>query len=294
MAGFCGNCGFPLGANGTFCPQCGLRHLMGSTPASPQPAAQPSRAAATGSGLKVLVVILVCIGIAGAAVVGGLWYAAHRVKQAVVQKAKENGVDLGSIVQPARNSTNKHRFHKACELLSKEEAARMLGEPIERTEYRDAECLYYGPPGLSTKLAQSRFSEELKRAQTPGSEVRPANLATAAEQLASNFGSPAGQTGSGGEMPLLMLSVEEDGKGAMTALNMTEAFVAGIAHAADPEGKAPPVARQVKGLGDQAVQLPKLGLHVLQGDTVIGFLAGPVPDADSKTIEIARLVLKRL
>lgn len=290
MAGFCGNCGFPLGANGTFCPQCGARHGTESTPVSPQPLPAP----AAGSGLKILLIMLVCLGMAGAAVIGGIWYAAHRVKEAVVQRAKENGVDLGSIVPPARTSSNQHRVHKACELLSKEEAARMLGEPIEHTEYQDSECLYYGPPGLSRKLAQERFSDEFKRGQTLGSEVRPTELATAAEQLASNFGAAAGQAGSGGEMPLLMLSVEEDGKGAMTALNMTEALASGIAHAADPEGKAPRVVGQIKGLGDQAVQLPKLGLHVMQGDTVIGLLAGPIPDADAKTIEIARLVLKRL
>ena len=293
MAGFCSGCGFPMGDNAAFCPQCGTRQASGSSGAPPRPAAQAPGAPATGSGLKILVAILVCVGLAGAVVIGGLWYVAHRVKETVVAKARENGVDLGSIVPPERTSSNRHATHKACDLLSQEEAARLLGEPIVRTDYQDGSCLYYGPPGLSLKLAQEQASKAFDRAKTqaPGSGV---DLTNAVDQLANSVGAVPGPPGSGGEMPLLMLNIEENGKGAMMALNATAALAGGVAHAADPEGKAPSVAGQIKGLGDQAVRLPKLGLHVLQGDAVIGLLAGPVPDADAKTIEIARLILKRL
>ncbi|HEX3742603.1 MAG TPA: hypothetical protein VHW09_01680 [Bryobacteraceae bacterium] len=248
-----------------------------------------------GSGfIKILLVVMVFLGVAGAAVIGGVWYVAHRVKQAVIEKAQENGVDLGSIVPPTTTSSNKHRTHKACDLLSKEEAASMLGEPIERTEYQDGACMYYGPSGLAAKLAADHAASVYQRAQAPGGQVSAPEMATAAEQLVGSLGAASGGAGSGGEMPLLMLSVEEDGRGAMAALNVTAALAGGIAHAADPEGKAPAVSGHIKGLGDQAVLLPKLGLHVLQGDTVVGLLAGPVPGADSKTVAIAHLVIKRL
>jgi hypothetical protein len=303
MAGFCGNCGFQLDTSSKFCARCGAQQAIGNpAPYAPPLSAPPMSAPAvrpqgSSSVLKVVVIVLVCLGVAGAAAIGGVWYLAHRVKEAVVEKAQENGIDLNSITTPTKTSTNLHRTHESCELLSKEEAANLLGEPIDRTEYKDSACMYYGPAGLSAKLAGDKASDVYKRAQSPGSKVSAAEVATAFDQLVNNAGAAAGQTGSGGELPLLMLSVEEDGKGAMMALNASAALVGGIAHAADPEPSASARAEiggQITGLGDQAVRLPKLGLHVLQGDTVIGVLAGPVPGADAKTIDIARLVLKRL
>lgn len=290
MAGFCGSCGFPLGENGAFCPQCGTRQAMAGSGAPPPPAAP-----AAGSGLKILMVVLVCLGVAGAAVIGGVWYVAHRVKEAVVEKAKENGVDLHSIIPPATDTKNLHKTHKPCDLLSKEEAARILGEPVERTEYREDACDYYGPPGLSAKLAQDQAADTFKRAQAPGAKPGGMEVANGVGALIDSLGAAAGQTGSGGEMPLLMLVVSDgDGRSVMAAQNATNALFSGIFKAAEPDAKEGQFSGQIKGLGDQAVRVPKLGLNVLQGDTIIRIIAGPVPGADAKSIDLARLVLKRL
>ena len=295
MAGFCGNCGFPLGENGAFCPQCGTRQAMAGSGAPPKPAAPAGSTSAAGSGLKVLMVVLVCLGVAGAAVIGGVWYVAHRVKEAVVEKAKENGVDLHSIVPPATATTNRHKTHKACDLLSKEEAARVLGEPIERTEYQEEGCDYYGPPGVYAKLAQVQASDAIKRAGAPGATAGGMEVANALGALVDSAGAAAGQTGSGGEMPLLMLIVSDgDGRSVMAAQNAANALFSGIFKAAEPDAKGTQFGAPIKGLGDQAVRVPKLGLNVLQGDTIIRIIAGPVPDADAKSIDLARLVLKRL
>ena len=295
MAGFCGGCGFPLGENGAFCPRCGTRQAAPSSGAQPQPAGPPVSAPARGSGLKILMVVLVCLGVAGAAVIGGVWYVAHRVKEAVVEKAKENGVDLHSIIPPATATTNRYKTHKACGLLSKEEAARILGEPIERTEYHEESCDYYGPAGLYTKLAQNQAADAIKRAGAPGSNTGGMEVANGLGALIDSAGAAAGQTGSGGEMPLLMLVVsDENARSVMAAQNATNALFSGIFKAAEPDAKGAQYGAQIKGLGDQAVRVPKLGLNVLQGDTIIRIIAGPVPDADAKSIDLARLVLKRL
>ena len=92
----------------------------------------------------------------------------------------------------------------------------------------------------------------------------------------------------------VMLTVDDDGKGARVGLNATNALFTGIYRAAAPDAKDARFGAQIKGLGDQAVRLPKLGLNVLQGDTVIGIISGPVPDSDAKSVAIARVVLKRL
>jgi len=294
MAGFCGSCGFPSAENSAFCPRCGSRQATASPVAPPQPAPQVV-ASGGGSGLKILLVVFLCVGVAGAAAIGGLWYMAHRVKEAVVQKAKENGVDLNSIVPPATATTNRHKTHKPCDLLSKEEAASMLGEPVERTEYRESACSYYGPAGLSAKLAQDQASDTFKRVQQPDSKVGGTEITNAVDQLASSIAAASDQTGSGGEMPLLMLVVgDDDGKSQMIALNASNALFSGFFNAAEPDVKGPKFGAQIKGLGDQAVRLPKLGLNVLQGETLVRIITGPVPGADAKSIDIARFVLKRL
>jgi hypothetical protein len=267
---------------------------MGSSGTPPQPAAQVSTPAA-GSGLKILMVVLVCLGVAGAAVIGGVWYVAHRVKEAVVENAKANGVDLHSIIPPATATANRHKTHKACDLLSKEEAARVLGQPIERTEYQEEGCDYYGPPGVYEKLAQTQAAAAIKRAQAPGSQTGGMDVANGVGALIDSLGAAAGQNGSGGEMPLLMLVVsDENARSVMAAQNATNALFSGIFKAAEPDAKGTQFGAQIKGLGDQAVRVPKLGLNVLQGDTIVRIITGPVPDADAKSIDIARLVLKRL
>ena len=298
MARFCTSCRFPLGANGTFCPQCGSRQDLAATPApAPQPAPGPALSPASGgSGLKILMVVMVCLGVAGLAVIGGVYYAYHRVKEAVVEKAKENGVDLNTIVPPKTSTVTRHKTHKACDLLSKEEAAQLLGEPVDRAVYQDKACMFMGPEGLSAKLAETQAHNTFQSAQAPNAKPNVTDITNAVDQLGSSIAASSGMQGVGvnGEMPLLMLSVDDDGKGAMAGLNATSALFSGIYHAAAPDQKDARFGSQIKGLGDQAVRLPKLGLNVLQGNTVIGLIPGPIPDPDTKTVAIARLILGRL
>src|SRR5271165_1441650 len=155
MASFCGNCGFPQSTNVAFCSQCGAKQTtMSNPPAAPVPAAAPMPAPKSGSGLKILLVVLTCLGLMGLVVVGGVYYAVHKVKQAVVQKAQDLGVDLPAATSAISSSSRPAHLKKPCDYLSKQQAADLLGEPIDRVEIESASCLYYGPAGLSSKLAQ--------------------------------------------------------------------------------------------------------------------------------------------
>ena len=129
MRNVCRNCGAPLGANFAFCPQCRTPAAGGVGPAAPvtpaakielgheDPACRPLRAGGWWRG-----------GL-GRAVLRGA-----RVKQAVVARASEYGVDL-----PLRGTvlpSHYRVFQHPCDLLTGEEAASLLGEPIDRTEVR--------------------------------------------------------------------------------------------------------------------------------------------------------------
>jgi hypothetical protein len=294
MASFCSGCGFPQAANVAFCPNCGARHQGAASPAPvPQQQAPVAVAQAAGmsTGMKVLLTFVVLIMLGGVAGIAGMIYVGHRVKVAVVDKAKELGVELPS--EPARHTGSARvPLPKPCDLLSKQEAATLLGEPIERSETSQEICMFYGPAGLSASLAKTQFSRNVQSAQTPGATVSATDMATSAEQMVGGITGAQGMPGSGGEAPLLMLIIAPDGKSQMTALTASKALFNGIFKAADAKGLS--MGDDIPGLGDRAIRLPKLGLNVLKGEVMIRIILGPVPDPDAKTIAVARSVLGRL
>ena len=299
MANFCSNCGAARSVGSAFCTHCGARQAAAAgVPSQPdlQSAAPLPPAAKAGSGLKILAVVLVVLMLAGVATVGGLYYVAHRLKQAVVEKAASAGVDLNSI---SSSETSKIRTYKACDLLPKTDAAAMLGEPIERIEDQGTTCLYYGPAGLSGKLAQEGAADLLKQMQQPGAQVSGNDVADSLSKLVGGLAAQAGAAqagaapGNGGDVPLLTFVADgEDGKTQMTALTATKAIFGGITKGAS-DGKEG-FAADIPGLGDRAVRLANLGLNVLQGNTLIRLVPGPVPDANTKAIAIARAILPKL
>ena len=300
MASFCSTCGFPLGANGAFCPNCGSRQQAAAGAAPPPQQMQPMAVPAPrkgGSGLKVVMVIFGCLLLAGVAAIGGLYYVAHRVKQAVVQKAESIGVDVPAITQAISTDSSSNAVSPAvsaniCKLLSAEEVSGLIGQPIERTENADrGACNYYGPAGLYNQLANNQMSSQMKRAEAPGANPDPQSMATAVDQLANGIGAAAGQTGSNGEMPLLMVIVGDGGKAQMAAMNAAGAIFGGIAKGS---GSGMSMNTPIPGLGDKAYRLPRLGLNVLKGDTVIRIVPGPFPEADAKTIDVARVMFKKI
>ena len=259
----------------------------------------PLPPAKKGSGLKILAFVLVFLVLAAAATVGGLYYVAHRLKEAVVDNAASVGVDLNSISSPATSSDTKIHTYKACDLLSQTDAAAMLGEPIERIEDQATTCLYYGPAGLSGKLAQEGTANLMKRLQQPGAQVSGNDVADSLSKLMGGLAAQAGATGTGaaagssGDIPLLTFVVAgEDGKAQMTALTATKAIFGGIAKGASNGSEG--FGADIPGLGDRAVRLANLGLNVLQGNTLIRLVPGPVPGANDKTIAIARAILPKL
>jgi hypothetical protein len=256
------------------------------------PMAPPMAPTKSSSGLKILVALLVILFVGGIAVVGGMIYVAHRVKEAVVEKAKDLGVELPASTAHTSSATPA-RIPKPCDVLSNQEVSSLIGQPIEHSEPMDQGCLFIGPAGLAAKLAQENAAGQVKQAEGPGGKVNPGEMATAMEQVMTTSGAAQGITGSGGEAPLLMLTLNPDGKSAVAAMSIANGIFGGIAQAASG-GKASMGFDEVPGLGDRAIRTPKLGLTVLKGDLAIGVIPGPLPDANPKCISVARAVLAKL
>ena len=297
MASFCANCGSPLGATSAFCPGCGNPVGNRPTPATPPPpqasaySAPIAPAPKSASAMKLVLVLLCVLVFLGAAVVGGVIYAAHRVKQAVVQKAAENGVDLNSITSSLPSTSDVRRnLPKVCDLLTKDEVSQMIGEPIDRAEPRDLSCVYYGPPGLTAKLAQDNVTNSIQRSRNPHTELSGSEVANSVEQTINSLGTQPGAIDS--ELPLLIISLDADGKAQMTAIAASKAIFGGIGRQAGEKGSG--FGADIPGLGDKAIRIPKLGLNVLKGTTLIRVIAGPFPDPDEKTIALVRAILPKL
>jgi hypothetical protein len=90
MAKFCGKCGSPLNETAVFCSGCGAPVPAGP-PAAPAPAYTPVAAYVPGPAyppakqsntlLKVLIACAVLLFVGGALALGGLWYAAQKIKE---------------------------------------------------------------------------------------------------------------------------------------------------------------------------------------------------------------------
>ncbi|HEX5228994.1 MAG TPA: hypothetical protein VFW44_14850 [Bryobacteraceae bacterium] len=248
------------------------------------------------SGLKILMVVLVCLAVGGIAVIAAGYYAVHKIKQTVVAKAETYGVDLKSIPSPIPSSrSSRRKVYKPCAILPKDEASELLGETIERTAMVEEACVYFGPPGLAEKLARQETRKMMAGAQA-GAQINPGDMADTVTKMMGAVAAQSGQNGAdgagttAGEAPLLTFAVDPDGKPQMFAVAATKGIFGGITSA----NGAPGLGAEIPNLGDRAIRLGPLGLNVLKGDTVIRIVVGPIPDANSKSIVIARKVLPRI
>jgi hypothetical protein len=180
---FCQSCGAQV--TGSFCTKCGARASQASAPpplsvpppppppvqqyAPPPPPpqyAQPlAPAAKSGSGLKILFVVLGVFGVMAMVFIGLFWYAAHKVKQI----ASNNGIDLNGITETHQGPV---RRFDACELLTKDELSQILKLNIERVESTGksstSTCSYYSSEaqqrGLDEAAAAKKRIEDAAKA----------------------------------------------------------------------------------------------------------------------------------
>src|ERR1017187_5116507 len=107
---FCQSCGAQVA--GAFCAKCGARSSQPSPPPASPPAYTPSPppppyapppqyaqplppAAKSGSGLKILFVVLGSLGLIGVLAIGGVWFALHKVKQAAANHIGDFAKSIG-------------------------------------------------------------------------------------------------------------------------------------------------------------------------------------------------------
>jgi hypothetical protein len=154
----------------------------------------------------------------------------------------------------------------------------------------DGACLYYAPAGLAEKLATQEASDMMKKAKA-GQQMNGGDMADTVTKMLGAVAAKNGENGAkGGDVPLLTLLIDPDGRPQMTAVAATKGIFGKIGEDSGGGG----LGADIPNLGDRAIRLGPLGLNVLKGDTVIRIIVGPVPDANGKSVAIARAVLPRI
>jgi hypothetical protein len=309
---FCQNCGAQMG--GAFCNSCGARASQTPPPPPPPPPAQytptppqyapPQYAqppytqplappAKSGSGLKILLVVLGIFLLLGMVAVGGIMYAVHRAKQAI---ASTTGVDLNSFSEQRHGPA---RRLDACALLTKDDLSQILNLPVDRAEgtglSTHSTCKYY------SAAAQQRGSDEaaaaVKKLQESG-KSGDSNANT--EQQLANLGNmirgiTSAAAGAGDEAILSIETESDNAKAAMAGfkLGMGVATI-GMGKDADPAAKAA-IRQDVSGVGDEAMFGPLLSLFMFrQGDVSVQLDGRTLPGGRDAQIAIAKHIASKL
>jgi hypothetical protein len=300
---FCQSCGAQIA--GAFCAKCGARASQPSplsaappayAPPPPPQYAQPlPPASKSGSGLKILFVVLGILGLMGVLAIGGVWFALHKVKQA----AANNGIDLNGFSERRHGPA---RQFDACELLTGGDLAQILNLNIERVESTGrsthSSCRYY------SSAAQQRASDEAAAAMKKLQEETKGAPSKAGQQAVMNdFGNMvrgiAGAAGPAvGETNGLLLTVgidSENAKAAMAGFKLGVGLTGALVmKGADPEGKAM-MREEVKGVGDEAISGPLLSLFMFrQGDVSVQLDARLLPGSRDVQIAIAKRIISKL
>jgi hypothetical protein len=195
------------------------------------------------------------------------------MKDRVERVAREYGVDSSGPRGPSA-----HRVD-VCSLLTKEEAAEIIGVPIERVEPAGPnECRYFGQAPSQEDREKAIEDARHKLEESKGDEPDM----KAAENMTKNvLGGMANGAG-----PSFSVKVDwEGGHAAVKAMKMTMGAIAGNAK----------LAQSVPGLGDEAVLGPMNSMLLCaKGDTAIFIDLRMLPNGRERGIDIAKRVLSRL
>jgi len=281
---FCQNCGSPLAAGSSFCTRCGAPAAGASAPHGipPQPPYHPAAAGPAhgapppkGAGLgKILLIVGGIFLFIALLVVGGLFYAAYKVKQKVESIA---GI-------PPAAAARARRASDPCALLPAAEAARITGFRIEHAESRHDDCIYIGSGGRAAEEGQARADEAMRklRADEPKSDQEAVRTL---EDLTKGLIASRAQ-GQAGEVLKITVKYGDEARQEEAAIRV----VLGFAKTQAPPGS---LDTTLQGVGDRGYVLPgAVGVAMAKGDAYVMIESPNAPGRDV-LIAVAKAIAGR-
>lgn len=288
MATFCVKCGGALDANAGFCRQCGSPVSAGQQPVqnaapvynNPPPAAL---AAKSGSALKFLLIAFLIFAVLGvAALVGVFYYAKGKVTDKMAELKEQTGVDVGAALEKAaRSKPSSSERRDGCLMLTKQEAERILGMPLERVDgssranESEEHCDYYAPAGAA-KASAEQTAERLQALgkSNSGKNGDLKEIESLVKGMAASMND--------GTTPILVVTIYRgDAQIAITGLNLGTALT----------GLKP---EKVAGPWDEATMGPMNSLMtVRKGDNGFMIDLRQLPGGREKGLEIAKTIIEK-
>jgi hypothetical protein len=315
MAGFCGKCGSPLNDTAAFCGGCGAQVPPAPTAQAaytPAPAtyvpAQPLAPVARKSNtlLKVVVAFVVIIFVGGALALGGLWYAAQKIKakvHAVSAQVLRGSVPSdtgasGGLLSGASSSDDSPGGFKGdpCRFLSKAEVSQAVGLQVIRTEARDGGCSYVAkgdPADVTAKHMSSMIGGLGADAQTQTTIQKFAGAMFAQQEATDKANSAEAATG---EIPVLVVSFTQGN--AVLEMKANRAAFEHIGANAPSNASKATVANSatgdLTGIGDEAYVTGGSMLMLRKGNVMARFMYVSCPCNTDNIKPLAQTVASRL
>jgi hypothetical protein len=297
MAGFCRNCGSPLGDGQGFCIKCGAK--VGQAPATPStppaqaapppapvaapPAASvgaPAAPAAASSGSPVVKIILIAVGVLfvfGAIGIAGVFYVGYRVRQ----KAREMGLSSEHF-----HNSSTLRGVDGCQWLSASEVSAAIGMPVAHTESSggDTAGCTYSVAANATDLTMKHMAA-LNRAQmSQMSKADQEKMQDFGKSVLQGAGAPTGNVAEHpGETAVMAFTVDENGS--QFQMNLTRGMMSRL---------GPMASKSVPDLGDEAFDAAGAILMVRKGDKLLRIMYMQCPCGLEEIVPLARTIVAKM
>ena len=319
MAKFCGQCGTPLNDTAVFCGGCGTPVHAGapasaappSMPVAPAYAAVPAYVPGTAvvpakksnTLLKVIIACVVLLFVGTALAVGGMWYAAQKIKEkAAAASAQDPGLasvmgavgGLAKSVAASSDDSPAEFKGDPCRFLSTQEVSQAVGVTVIRAEGENNGCSYIAK-GDPADMTAKHMSSMVAGLAGPGMDAKTqktiqglaGGLFAQQEKQDKDLSAAAAK----GEVPVLGVDFEVGNAEATMKLNRSsfKYVTGGGGGSASSSGTG-----DLDGIGDEAYLAGGGMLMVRKGNTIARFMYISCPCSTDNIKPLARLVAGRL
>jgi zinc-ribbon domain len=276
MAKFCGKCGAPVSDASAFCTTCGARVAESAAPVestpstSYQPVAEQSAyapapprtytmpttsapPAKSGSGVKILVIVLAVLALGAVAMVGGVLYVGHRVVGKIKDKAAEVGISTPNLDKPVVSSHG-----DVCRFLSESDVSKAIGVTITETRSSENSCEYLAHGTAANMTSKHLAAMTGQRGADKATQNKFQQLAEGVFEAQQKNAEAVDPNGAG-DTTVLAISLDDNSAQEQMKLNSKVLGALGSGSGAStPEG-----------IGDEAFVAADGMMFVRKGDTLI-------------------------
>jgi hypothetical protein len=252
--------------------------------------------------IKVLVAFVLIIFVGGALAVGGLWYAAQKIKakvnavktQVMGGEAPSTTGGLGGLLSGASSNDDNAEGFKGdpCRFLSKVEVSQAVGLQVIRTEAKDGACSYIAkgdPADVTAKHLSSMLGGMGADAKTQQMAQKFAGGLFAQQEATDKSLHDQAATG---EIPVLGLGFTT-GNAAME-MKMNRAAFARLSDGSSNASPAHTTTGDLAGFGDEAYVAGGSMIMLRKGNTIARFTYISCPCNTDNIKPLAKLVASRL